>query len=668
MKRIQHVSNILNGFKTLALITVIALSAVVYVTSQTDRTAAFLSTRLDNIKMGVGAGEWMPPEAPQLLTFSVDGSDESIEPETLGCDSVTRQSAVTLSWSPAEVDKGTVKTYFVGSQEDPYAYELDGKTTELNLELAEGTQSYQVIAADNKQTESAPSERCAITLDTVAPEVSFTQPSTQVLGDEVSFELSIDESSELSATELSIIDAETEEVVATADLETTTENDSTSYTYLWDSSQQQSGQYVATATVTDAAGNTTTADTSFELDLDAPTSTLSMDVPVSTTSGLITNGSFESGLTGWQVEGEISLSGLSQTGTQPQQGSVAAVLGGDAQQNQVTVLSQDLATVTEQVGSIGFWYYLDPVSNPNELADGMMVFIGEEMVYEDWFSSEQTVGWKYVSIDTTSTADASISVAYYQDGNESTTGELYLDAFATNQDFSINDISLTLEANDQVSDATVVVEYRVDQVVTHLEEQNSLTFQLDTTPDDQLLTYWSYDAVENAENAQTFYLPILTDVTVGGPVEPSPSVTPSPSPLVTPTPSPSPQATDSGQLDPSARIEDQGNNAFTLILENFPQPSEGEYTVVYSHGNGELIQEAVQGTYQVAEGEDLVTVDDLYFGTCSSTAGTVCSPHLNVQDILVEILNISQEGRDQYQFSFPGLWESEQLESSDEVL
>lgn len=657
---------------TLAVL-VLAISTVAL--SKTPETGAFLASGLRNIRMGVGTDEWQPPKAPQILGF---GLVAEVDGELTSCGKVTDTSTVSLHWQDADEQVTQVESFWVGTVAEPEQTQVAAGEFVTNLTLQEGINAFVVTAVDERGELSQPAESCRITLDTVSPEVTILQPTVSRAGQDVEIEAAITENNLDAATIM--ITNEAGEVVSAGEMTTTeSSTDSAESTHTiatnWQAQTVASGTYQIKVVAKDQANHQAEQTIEIIIDHQAPTSALTMKAAGQGSAGqsatnqdtnLLKNPGLEAGLTDWEIQGDVQLSGLSGSATKPWEGSLVGVLGRSNNSDQVSFLSQDLSAVAGQVKTIGFWYYLNPVAagavntTPTE---GMAVFAGEQMVYQQKLSANDAqVGWQYLELDVAAAADPSVTIAYYHDNDSSTGGELYLDGFSVNRSLEIKDITFevtaqnstqTVDASDQ---ATAFVAYTTagNEVIT--SQPNSLSVTLPTMPDDKQIKYWAVDSVGNREQIRTATVPTITKVSVTANTDQPSNPTDQPSSDV--------PASDSATPAFSATLQDLGDYQFKLNLENADANDVVDFTIIYRHSDAPEnvsaesgVQEAVQGQVTVGNNATEASVDGLYFGTCSSTAGEVCTPHLNVHDILVQLLVTgSNASTAEYEVRYPGLW------------
>ena len=635
MPKLQ-LKNIFSNAKLVITFLVLLGGLATILLQDTERTAAFLSASLKDIGMGVGTDTWQPPQQPQILGV------------TTNCDLVTSEESVTLSWQQPESDTAGIEKYFIGTADNPYFIELNGAVFTTQLSLAEGSSEFQVRAVDDRGKESQPSTVCTVVKDSINPSIELVSPSTNLISDSVAITADVEDS---NLEEVKIVVSNDQNQVV---------SQSTGTELNWDVSSLESGEYLISVAATDKAGHVASLEKSITLDLDKPVANIAMNVP-QLEDTLITNGGFEDGVENWTMQGSFEISGLNSVAAQPNQGVLAAVLGSENQVNQVSLLSTDLNTATfnttenaaavnnaaQPIETISFWYYLDPTQAVAE-TEGMMVFVGDELVFEDWLTQDQPV-WKYVQADVSDIADKSITVAYYHDEDQTTGGQLYLDGFVANQTFALEDIGFDVSVSDNRKQATAFVSYTVDGQEVVISTQSQTSFTLSQAPDNAVLTYWAEDEAGNVADQRQLFVPIISQAAFE--TEQTDDLLQA-------------QATDGEESSTglAAELLDTGDYSFELVITNLDHPSQGEYTIVYSHGDDAQagsIQEAIQGEFQTGEAEitaSTVTVSDLYFGTCSS-AGEQCSPHQNVRDIMVVVRVIDQAGQTtEYQFEYAGNW------------
>lgn len=676
---------LVGNIKFIGTLVVLVLAISLVALRQTPETGAFLASGLRNIRMGVGTDQWQPPMAPQVLGFAVvaegvesdqSNSDQNDQdaPELLTCGSVIDAATVELHWQDAENQVTPVESFWVGMAAEPKQTQVSAEQFRAPVILQEGVNEFVVTAVDARDESSQPTE-CRITLDTVAPVVELVKPNAVRANQAVEIEAKI---TELNTADASIeITNEAGEAVIAGEMvladpsdTTSTTADSTENTQtistVWSTESMADGSYTIKVLAKDKAGNQAEKVTSIIIDHQAPESTITMNVPGAHDAGLFKNAGLEAGLTDWTTQGDVSISGLSGSATKPKEGALSAVLGRSNQNDQVSFLSQDLSAVTGQVKTVGFWYYLNPVAAGAPSAtptEGMSVFVDEEMVHQEWLgTSAQTAAWRYLEIDVAAAADPSITIAYYHDNDSTTGGELYVDSFAVNQPLELKNITVDVTAKnstqavDAGDHATAFIAYTLsgNEVVT--SQLSTVSLPLTTMPDDQQIRYWAVDSVGNREQAKTTFVPTITKVAAkanaGQPSDQNDD------------PSDDQPATDSGTPAFSATLNDLGDYRFKLNLENAKPNDQVDFTVVYRHGGDQNdtsaqsgIQEAVQGQVLVGSSATTATADGLYFGTCSSTVGEVCTPHLNVRDILVELLVTGTDATTtEYEVRYPGMW------------
>ncbi|HEX7017898.1 MAG TPA: hypothetical protein VF209_03265 [Patescibacteria group bacterium] len=225
----------------------------------------------------------------------------------------------------------------------------------------------------------------------------------------------------------------------------------------------------------------------------------------------VTNGGFEAGLENWSTSGNVTVVEGSDHGVMPFQNKMVRI-----ENAHITTLSQDLSNTIEGHGvrSISFAYnlaaYEDSLSNDQP---GLMVFAGEQMVYQAWASqinfdgnaeTMDATGWQTLTIDLTYVEDPTLTLAFYGRVTSSKPAYVYVDEVSTNVAVVNDQAKFTLmsdgnEPGDQVHYALVRNGVRQEFVGA-----SPLEFSLTGGTDNNQVEYWATNADGNEEEHKQF--------------------------------------------------------------------------------------------------------------------------------------------------------------------
>ncbi len=316
----------------------------------------------------------------------------------------------------------------------------------------------------------------------------------------------------------------------------TTQNGLAENTYYW--------QVRACDTLGNCSGYT--AVSSVVVDNTAPLSVVTVtNSPTADIDELVTNGGFESLLTGWTALGNVSTVTSGPASMVPHSGSrMARVMNGTATGSgtavDVNILSQSFTNNGSGSGStlrsIGFWYnfatheYTTGFDEP-----GMMVFVGDKMVAQIWASdtlgfdvstSIETTGWRYLSIDVTGITNPTLSLAFYA-GNQGNllndpnnvlnNSFLFVDDVTTSEAAVGSGATYTVTATDSVGVASTHYSYTLDCdliPVSGSAAGNTVSFSVPASACSSAAaksgtaSYYAVDTAGNTEASHTFHISI----------------------------------------------------------------------------------------------------------------------------------------------------------------
>jgi len=109
--------------------------------------------------------------------------------------------------------------------------------------------------------------------------------------------------------------------------------------------------------------------------------------------------------------------------------------------------------------------------------------------------------------------------------------------------------------------------------------------------------------------------------------------------LAVPTPG-TENALELSQLQPTVVLSSSGENYLKFALIDAQYFDTADYSVLYSRfdeESGQQLLDALKGQLTLNHQSSQVK-EGIYLGTCSSSEGLVCTPHLNVTDISIEVL------------------------------
>jgi hypothetical protein len=650
-------------------------------------TSAFLRAVLEGPSVPVEPGDWTPPTVPQGLQVAVGHEDGG---QILSCGDYTNSSQVKITWNANDEDD--FDHYMLLIDDGSVQVNVDDSTQYFDSFTDETTRSYSLIAVDAEGLESPAGESCLISYDVSGPEVSLHTSVNEngVAADGIKLSAGLSDSNLLSY-EFSGVNSVGDEVSGLPEL-TEAEQNELSAEVSWDSNAYDDGVYSFKVEAVDAAGNTSQATAQVILDNTAPESAVSVTLQhASSAESVIANSSFESGLDGWNAQGDVTFgTETDQYGVKvnPVDGSKMAGFGvNNSASSDVSVISQTLdGESTTDVNSIGFWYNM--VAGDIDDNSGLMVFVGEEMVYQVWADDLAEIettdidedGWKYLVLDVSAVADKSISFTYYRDNSVVNNSVIFIDQVTTNPAAINADSELTITASDANTVSQAHYAYTLNGSEKTGAGENPLTFKTENRPDDGKVRYWAVDEVGNTETAKVITLAEeqVETIDVAAIVENNQEVDEVAEETEQETASSSASTTDEVTEDaeqvliPSATLSQGSDNNIQILLENLTDLIRAEYTLIYSHSveaDSDEIQEAVLSGFDIPEDAETAT-QDIYLGTCSSSAGTVCVPHLNITAGSLE-LELSNSAGDliQLQTVFDGVWVnpvSEQEESNNE--
>lgn len=624
-----------------------------------SKTGAFLNAALEGSSIPVEPGNWTPPMVPRdlkVLSFSLEADPANAQ--ELSCNAVTAADGVKLVWLAN--DEEDLSHYMLSIQEDGAEevtqIRIDKASTEFDdtVEITDGASSvtklYSLVAVDTEELESPVSDTCQITFDRTSPEVSLSTSASSesfVSGNvEIVAELS---DSNLFAYELQLLDAASQEVSDFGgSVEVAADSTAATINHTLETQELEDGNYSLKIIARDTAQNESLAEMSLIVDNTAPESSITAATNYfDHQEENVQNNSFEQGLDTWQTSGEVAAvttqSGFS-TDVVPQLGSSMALLQNTSEETgSVSVISQDFIG-SDAISSLGFWYYFDVNEAAPDSTSSMMVFVGDDLVYEFWASELQTdvSGWQYLLLDVSAVEVPSVSISYFS--TQPNQSQLFVDQVMTNPPSLTFDTELTVVAQDADEQIVSYAEYQVSGDRRQVEGASPLSFQLEAYPDGGLIEYWSADRAGNVEAKKSLIVVQPNQETVAVEEPATPDVTP-----------------DSEVVTPVLSLLQVENNSIQLSFSNMKSNDAIEYNLVYSHAADEVsesVQEAVLNSL-VIDPSATDAQQTVYLGTCSEAEGVVCVPHLFVTELEV-VATVTEDTGTVYQLTenYSAEWQS----------
>ncbi len=307
--------------------------------------------------------------------------------------------------------------------------------------------------------------------------------------------------------------------------------------YTWDTTGVVDGQYIIKLSARDALGNqdpdpitsdpesaTDSVDwITVNVDNTAPLSFITVaNSPAKLIENRISNGSFESGLTNWNVSGDVNLiTGADGLFTLPQNGSNMIRVGRTTNEGNPARINTITQQIPAGVRTLGFYYNMFTYDYAGFDDPGFMVFVNDKMVFQRWASEidqddplggEQNLdssGWQYLGLDLSKYPDGTtLTLAFYA-GNDTLNMPasgvphqtwVYLDNFSTNE--------AVVNAASQFEIHTTpgaTAHYRIGSNPTIFTGN---LFTLSSQPSNQTVYYW---ASEGAQTEATNSFHVLYD-------------------------------------------------------------------------------------------------------------------------------------------------------------
>lgn len=292
------------------------------------------------------------------------------------------------------------------------------------------------------------------------------------------------------------------------------------------------GQYYVRVRAIDTLGNATIddgtwADTSsyaswcgLTIDTTDPTSSLTVtNSPTRDVNQRVSNGGFESDLTGWTTLGEVAVVTGAENGVTPYDSKMVRIGTNssnpltDGQSIDVNILSQEIPHESQGLGlqTVGFWYnfgtFEDGLGYDNP---GFMVFVGDKMVHQVWSddvqtdfdnSTLETTGWRYLSINLADVSDPTLTLAFYAGNTDDLSNQsfVYVDN-VTSESAVVNAAGqFEISGFDNLSLNQVQYRYEIGGSPVTGSGASPLSFGLTAQPDNGELEYWATDSAGNEE-------------------------------------------------------------------------------------------------------------------------------------------------------------------------
>jgi hypothetical protein len=601
----------------------IALSLVVVTVAATLNLSSAFSTYVSLASVGTSvgqAGDWVAPTVRYQITAGSRTNDQfRIDYQVV--DEITALQQLDVYLKSVSVDATALEAWENAAQVTDFVTTEASGTIDVDVtSFADGEYLVAVIATDQEGNTTAFPDEVAqvVTVDTIAPNTPVvSNPTTGgYMTAQDSFvwsEVVPDSDQETIAYQLSVTTAGE-----------TRSFDSADARIGFDAVQPTNGDHSLNVLACDDVGNCSnpSRETVFTVDTVAPTSAARL-VNNLTFSGAnqIANGSFSDGLQNWETRGSLAVIETDLPGNE------TAALSLRPTNDQPALASTTVAS--SSANQVGFWYRFNQVGENTDAS--LLVFADETQVLERWSNQADSSEWQYLQVDTAGVAMADVTFASSGSNGQS----VEITGVTTAPAQVVDNPVVTISAEDDQSTPQLFARYMLNQQQISLSYAASMTFTIAGIPDNGVVEYWAVDAAGNQEAVGQLRIARAEIETVTASEEtetveaadqtaetaPSPSVSPSPSP-----------ATD----EPTIELTVEENDVQIEIL-NAVEYVQADYLLTYEHTleSLETIQEALQGSTQIDA--DSVTISDLYLGTCSDTDGVVCTPHLSVANILLEI-------------------------------
>lgn len=358
------------------------------------------------------------------------------------------------------------------------------------------------------------SNYCNITLDSLAPEIAFTNiPLSSPLVTSIkTFSLrGTITDPHLSTYQVKIYQSDAAgasggALVADSGVIATTDSSYERDLYVWQI-DQLNGFYLVELTATDSLDNSKSLYQLVEIvNPDPAGSTITVtNSPEKELINRVKNFNFQEGLAGWQAEGKVSAELGEQVGGAFSGDWVASLEGSDLlveQPEGETSLSQIIDNQGKGLRSISFWYRLDQAELENQANPIFSVWVNDQLKFQTSTSiTQQQNTWQMASIYVGDMDADQLKLSFKLNPNLTKTA-VYLDKITTDMTVVNQDAVFTIYSQDPANTAKVFYQYAVAGQIIKGEGESGLTFSLANQPDQQAIYFWTLNklGIESEKN------------------------------------------------------------------------------------------------------------------------------------------------------------------------